>query len=117
MGSPAPDRLARTLVRDELFDLSLYRRLRERTAGDLQRVLDELIPIETRHFAFWKTIGINMIRQEEPVVVYRAPKRTFQNLHSLSNLTDLLGNCDKASVERFERELDIEHALHRPSHP
>jgi len=60
---------------------------------------------------------LNMIRQEKPVVVYLAPKRTFQNLHSLSNLTDLLGNCDKASVERFERELGIEHALHRPSHP
>ncbi|MBI4594619.1 MAG: VIT1/CCC1 transporter family protein [Candidatus Rokubacteria bacterium] len=47
--------LARTLVLDELFDLSLYTALRERTGGELQRMLDELIPIETRHFNFWKS--------------------------------------------------------------
>lgn len=48
------DRLARRLVLDELFDLSLYRKLRQVTGGNLQRMLDELIPIEARHFAFWK---------------------------------------------------------------
>lgn len=48
------DTLARTLVLDELFDLSLYRELRETTSGDLRQMLGELIPIETRHFAFWK---------------------------------------------------------------
>jgi VIT1/CCC1 family predicted Fe2+/Mn2+ transporter len=47
--------LARALVLDELFDLSLYKALRERTDGTLRRMLDELIPIETRHFNFWKT--------------------------------------------------------------
>ena len=56
---------------------------------------------------------INMIRQEKPVVVYLAPKRTFQNLRSANDVMDLLGNCDRASVQRFERELDIEHVLHR----
>jgi len=49
-----PDRLGRALVLDELFDLSLYQALRRTARGDLQRMLDELIPIETRHFAFWK---------------------------------------------------------------
>lgn len=49
-----PERLGRTLVLDELFDLSLYQVLRRTARGNLQRVLDELIPIETRHFAFWK---------------------------------------------------------------
>jgi VIT1/CCC1 family predicted Fe2+/Mn2+ transporter len=48
------DRLARQLILDELFDLSLYQALRETTRGDLQRMLDELIPIESRHFAFWQ---------------------------------------------------------------
>jgi hypothetical protein len=47
---------------------------------------------------------VNMIRQEKPVV-YLAPKRTFQNLRSSSDLRDLLANCDRASLERFEREL------------
>lgn len=43
--------LARTLVLDELFDLSLYKALRDTTSGDLQRMLDELIPIETHEVA------------------------------------------------------------------
>lgn len=47
-------RLGRRLVLDEVFDLSLYRVLRELTGGDLRRMLDELIPIETKHVAFWQ---------------------------------------------------------------
>src|SRR5215208_5503483 len=47
-------RLGRTLILDELFDLSLYRALRNIAQGDLRRMLDELIPTETRHFAFWQ---------------------------------------------------------------
>lgn len=56
---------------------------------------------------------INMIRQEKPVVVYLAPKRAFQNLRSSADVAELLTNCDRASVQRFERELGIEHVLHR----
>jgi vacuolar iron transporter family protein len=47
-------RLGRTLVLDELFDLSLYQALHRTASGNLRRLLGELIPIETRHFAFWK---------------------------------------------------------------
>jgi VIT1/CCC1 family predicted Fe2+/Mn2+ transporter len=46
--------LARQLVLDELFDLSLYEALREIATGDLQRVLAQLIPIERHHVAFWQ---------------------------------------------------------------
>jgi hypothetical protein len=60
---------------------------------------------------------INMIPQGKPVVVYLAPKRTFQNLHSPDDVIDLLSNCDRASVQRFERELDIRHLLHRAPLP
>jgi len=60
---------------------------------------------------------INMIRQEKPVVVYLAPKKTFQNLRSPSDVVDLLGNCDRASVRRFERELGIEHMPQRAPLP
>lgn len=56
---------------------------------------------------------INMIRQDKPVVVYLAPKRVFQTLRSANDLMALLGKCDRASVQRFERELGIEHVLHR----
>lgn len=56
---------------------------------------------------------INMIRQSKPVVVYLAPHRTFQNLRSVEDISDLLSKCDRASVQRFERELGIEHVPHR----
>jgi len=50
-----PDaRLARRLVLDELFDLSLYQRLRRVGTPELTRTLDELIEVEKVHFAFWQ---------------------------------------------------------------
>jgi VIT1/CCC1 family predicted Fe2+/Mn2+ transporter len=61
--APADTGLARRLVLDELFDLSLYRALRDVASGDLRRVLDELIPVETRHHAFWqKFFGLELNR-------------------------------------------------------
>jgi hypothetical protein len=56
---------------------------------------------------------INMLRQDKPVVVYLAPRKAFQNLRSVDDLTALLSNCDRASVQRFERELGIESMPHR----
>jgi vacuolar iron transporter family protein len=47
-------RLARTLVLDELFDLSLYTALRQVTSPEVHPTLDELISVETAHLAFWK---------------------------------------------------------------
>lgn len=46
--------LARQLILDELFDLSLYTKLRSITGPELQETLDELIVVENRHFAFWQ---------------------------------------------------------------
>jgi len=46
--------LARTLVLDELFDLSLYKALRQVTDSEVHPTLDELITVETAHLAFWK---------------------------------------------------------------
>jgi hypothetical protein len=54
---------------------------------------------------------INLLRQDKPVAVYLAPKKTFQNLRSTSDLPELLGKCDRASVQRFEQELGIQHSL------
>ena len=48
-----PD-LPRTLILDELFDLSLYQALRDVTQPDVHETLDELIRVETAHLAFWK---------------------------------------------------------------
>src|SRR5256714_4201069 len=47
-------RLGRRLVLDEIFDLSLYRALREIAPASMQPIFDALIPIETRHVAFWR---------------------------------------------------------------
>ena len=46
--------LARTLILDELFDLSLYRKLHSICEPELQKVLEELAAVEVRHFAFWQ---------------------------------------------------------------
>jgi VIT1/CCC1 family predicted Fe2+/Mn2+ transporter len=52
---PIEPALARALVLDELFDLALYRALRDvASPGPLQLVLDRMIPIERRHVAFWQ---------------------------------------------------------------
>ena len=47
--------LGRQLVLDELFDLTLYRRLRKFARGEMATVLDQLAPIEAGHLKFWKT--------------------------------------------------------------
>lgn len=52
-----PDRdrkLGLRLSLDELFDLSLYEALRDITTGRVRGILEELIRIETKHFAFWQ---------------------------------------------------------------
>jgi VIT1/CCC1 family predicted Fe2+/Mn2+ transporter len=61
--TPVDSRLARQLVLDELFDLTLYRELRAVAPADLRRTLEELIPVETRHLAFWQNFfGLRLTR-------------------------------------------------------
>jgi VIT1/CCC1 family predicted Fe2+/Mn2+ transporter len=60
-------RLGKRLVLDELFDLSLYRALRNVATGHLQAILDQLIPIETRHYGFWQEFfGLQITRLDLP---------------------------------------------------
>jgi predicted membrane protein (TIGR00267 family) len=47
-------KLARMLILDELFDLTLYQAMRNFISPASQKVLDELIVVETRHLAFWQ---------------------------------------------------------------
>ncbi|MGQ0645002.1 MAG: hypothetical protein ACT4O3_05875, partial [Elusimicrobiota bacterium] len=56
MSMPLTDAsLARQLVLDELFDLTLYRRLHEAARGEeLRALLADLITVEKRHLAFWQ---------------------------------------------------------------
>ncbi len=46
--------LGRRLVLDELFDLSLYREFAKTAKGEAKKTLEELIPIEEKHLAFWQ---------------------------------------------------------------
>jgi vacuolar iron transporter family protein len=46
--------LARKLILDELFDLSLYQALHKLSTGDTRSVLQELIQVEEKHYAFWQ---------------------------------------------------------------
>lgn len=47
---------ARQLILDELFDLSLYKRLREISGPELHPTLDELIKVENGHLGFWREL-------------------------------------------------------------
>jgi predicted membrane protein (TIGR00267 family) len=63
----ADARLGRQLVLDEVFDLSLYRALRDIATGSLRGVLDELILVETRHVAFWQEFfGLKHVTTLDP---------------------------------------------------
>ena len=46
--------LGRSLILDELFALLLYRRFKRRASPALASILDELIAIEEKHYAFWQ---------------------------------------------------------------
>jgi vacuolar iron transporter family protein len=46
--------LARDLVLDELFDLTLYQELAKNAHGETKRILNELVPVETGHLDFWQ---------------------------------------------------------------
>lgn len=47
-------KLARKLILDELFDLSLYRRFHSMSGGRLQETLGKLVAVEKGHFEFWQ---------------------------------------------------------------
>src|SRR5229473_2753660 len=60
-------RLGRRLVLDELFDLTLYRSLQRVAPPGLQAILDQLIPIETRHYGFWQEFfGLKFAKLDLP---------------------------------------------------
>ena len=58
---------------------------------------------------------INMLRQDKPVVVYLTPKKTFQNVKSAEDAIGLLSHCTRETVDRFERDLKLDHVLRHQS--
>lgn len=55
MKKEAPEKLAKKLVLDELFDLTLYKTLLKFAGPEEKLILEKLIPVEERHFEFWKS--------------------------------------------------------------
>lgn len=47
--------VARDLILDELFDLTLYKKLGTFATGDTKTMLGELVIVEEKHLQFWKT--------------------------------------------------------------
>lgn len=68
MAQPPPliredEALARELILDELFDLTLYRRLYGMATGDTQKLLRSLVTFEERHLLFWQDFfGMRLAR-------------------------------------------------------
>jgi len=74
------DRLGRLLVLDEIFDLSLYRALRDVATGRLRGMLDELILVETRHVAFWQEFfGLKHITSLDPARRLKLPSQAAES--------------------------------------
>jgi vacuolar iron transporter family protein len=63
VGPGHDSKVASRLVLDELFDLSLYTTLRDLSAGDVRKTLEELIDVESTHYAFWQDFfGVRIAR-------------------------------------------------------
>lgn len=78
-------KLGKQLVLDELFDLTLYKRIREVVSDDLKPMFDELIPTEQKHFKFWQdffSMPINELdsRRKIKLAVLVTVARLFGNL-------------------------------------
>src|SRR3990167_1546619 len=54
MNNNDQQKLAKRLVLDELFDLTLYRRLHMITDENVRPILGILIPVEEKHLAHWQ---------------------------------------------------------------
>ena len=64
-------KLAKRLVLDELFDLSLYQSLREVATGDLHSILDQLIPIDDPGEAARDRFAPGLRVRQGPFVAHR----------------------------------------------
>ncbi|MCY4596594.1 MAG: hypothetical protein OXC19_17560 [Bryobacterales bacterium] len=50
---------------------------------------------------------VNLSRRRRPVVVYVAPKKSFQTVRSMKNLLEILAKGDPKCVERLADELNL----------
>jgi rubrerythrin len=63
----ASPKLIRQLILDELFDLSLYRKLERHASPETAALLRKLAEIETGHLAFWQNFFKSDLRTLGPL--------------------------------------------------
>jgi hypothetical protein len=116
MSEPAAvDRkLAKQLVLDELFDLSLYQSLREFASGELRSILDRLIPIEARHLAVLAGLLRPARRAARPRAAAEAPPHR-PRLSALRRSGDPSRTGSDRGVRRAEVSERLDHVPERPS--
>jgi hypothetical protein len=58
---------------------------------------------------------VSLVTLQKPVVVFFGPAKTFINIRTRQDVIDLLEKCDRSSVARFNKELNLERTLHQGS--
>jgi len=98
----AETRLGTRLILDELFDLSLYKALREVAPGHLRQILEELIPIETRHLRFWQDFfGLEIATLDRPRRVKLALLVAISRLFGASAIHLILEAIEVYGVRKY----------------
>jgi len=57
---------------------------------------------------------LNLVERDRKVVVYHGPSRACIDLRDMKGLRDLLGLCERADLDRFERRLRLRERLGGP---
>lgn len=113
-------KLGRQLVLDELFDLTLYKRVREVVSDDLKPMFDELIPTETKHLNFWReffSLDINELdfRRRVKLRILTSVARLFGSLgtHLVLEAIEVYGVRKYVTVWKKYKGTPTGDAVHR----
>ncbi len=112
-------KLGKQLVLDELFDLTLYKRIREVVSDDLKPMFDELIPTETKHLKFWQnffSIEINKLdfRRKVKLTILTTVAKVFGSLgtHLVLEAIEVYGVRKYVAVWKKYRGTPTGEAVH-----
>lgn len=113
-------KLGKQLVLDELFDLTLYKTISEFAADDMKPMFAELIPTETKHFAFWQDFfSINLdrldLRRRLKLSVLTFVAKAFGNLgtHLVLEAIEVYGVRKYVTVWRKYKGTPMGDAVHK----
>lgn len=58
---------------------------------------------------------INLLKEYKQVVVYFSPNKTLYKISTYSDLAKLLEKCDRPSLDRFEKDLNVSQLILQPT--